>query len=81
MHASFVVVNIVVCRLKPDYMSQHRRPLLSRVYNQKAYFSGKGIRTCFSFCGNEYANQNCVGNAYIISRYHRDGSLNSNILL
>jgi hypothetical protein len=30
---------------KPDYMSQSRRPLLSNVYNQKAYFSGNGVRT------------------------------------
>jgi hypothetical protein len=36
----------VQCGVPPDYMSQSGRPLLSNVYNQKAYFSGNGVRTC-----------------------------------
>jgi hypothetical protein len=35
----------VACCLKPDYMSQSGRPLLSNVYNQNAYFSGNRVRT------------------------------------
>jgi hypothetical protein len=60
-------------------MSQRGHPLLRNVYYQNTYFSGNGIRTCFSFRGNEYANYRCVGNAYIIGRYHGYGSLTSGI--
>jgi hypothetical protein len=64
---------------KPEYLNWSDRPLLPNVYNQNACFSGNGTRTCFSFRGNEYANHLCVGNAYIMGRYHGNGSLNSGI--
>jgi hypothetical protein len=54
---------LILCRAayKPDYMSQSGRPFLSNGYNQNAYFSGNGIRTCFSFRGNKYASSSCIG--------------------
>jgi hypothetical protein len=36
------IKDIVACRLKAYYMSQSGRLFLSNVYNQNAYFSGKG---------------------------------------
>jgi hypothetical protein len=65
-----VMYRIILWRAawKPEYLKWIDRPLLRNVYNQNAYFSGNGIRTCSSFRGNEYANYRCVGNAYVIGR-------------
>jgi hypothetical protein len=45
---------------KLEYLNWSDRQLLRNVYNHNAYFSGNGIRTCFSFRGNEYASVSCV---------------------
>jgi hypothetical protein len=61
---------------KPEYLNWSDRQLLRNVYNHNAYFSGNGIRTCFSFRGNQNASGSCVAKQEI-EGFNRVSSLQS----